>query len=121
MHDGRPLLRSRALVGSDRIGERTRAWAYVPSLPGAQIGTDCNICDHLFIENNVRVGNRVTIKSGVQLWDGVRLADDVFVDPNATSANDLVRRSRNPNFLFRCKSMSRRVPASVRTPRSYPD
>lgn len=99
MHDGRPLLRSRTLVGLDQIGERTCAWAYVPSLPGAQIGTDCNICDYVFIENDVRVGNRVTIKSGVRLWDGVRLADDVFVGPNATFTNDLMPRSRNPDFV----------------------
>ena len=40
-------------------------------LPGARIGADCNICDHVFIENDVRIGDRVTVKCGVQLWDGV--------------------------------------------------
>nr|WP_277991366.1 acyltransferase [Sphingomonas panni] len=87
------------MVESDGIGERTRIWAFVHILPGARIGTDCNICDHVFIENDVRVGDRVTIKSGVQLWDGVRLADDVFVGPNATFTNDLMPRSRNPDFI----------------------
>jgi UDP-2-acetamido-3-amino-2,3-dideoxy-glucuronate N-acetyltransferase len=53
-----------------------------------------NICDHVFIENDVEVGDRVTVKCGVQLWDGVRLEDDVFVGPNATFANDLFPRSR---------------------------
>lgn len=99
MHDGRPLVHSHALVESDRIGERTRIWAFVHILPGARIGSDCNICDHVFIENDVHVGDRVTIKSGVQLWDGVRLADDVFVGPNATFTNDLMPRSRNPDFV----------------------
>ncbi len=99
MHDGRPLVHTHALVESDGIGERTRIWAFVHILPGARIGTDCNICDHVFIENDVRVGDRVTIKSGVQLWDGVRLADDVFVGPNATFTNDLMPRSRNPDFI----------------------
>jgi UDP-3-O-[3-hydroxymyristoyl] glucosamine N-acyltransferase len=57
----------------------------------AQIGADCNICDHTFIENDVIVGDRVTVKCGVQLWDGVRIDDDVFIGPNATFANDRFR------------------------------
>lgn len=40
------------------------------------------------------MGDRVTIKCGVQLWDGVRLEDDVFVGPNVTFTNDLRPRSR---------------------------
>ena len=64
-------------------------------LPGAVIGRDGNICSHCFIENKVVVGDRVTIKCGVQLWDGVTLEDDVFVGPNVTFTNDLQPRSRN--------------------------
>ena len=41
------------------------------------------------------IGDRVTIKNGVQLWDGLRIADEVFVGPNATFANDRYPRSRN--------------------------
>jgi hypothetical protein len=36
----------------------------------------------------------VTVKCGVQLWDGVTLEDDVFVGPNATFTNDPRPRSR---------------------------
>lgn len=79
---------------SSNVGEGTRIWAFAHVLPGAQIGRDCNICDHVFIENDVIVGDRVTIKNGVQLWDGVRLADDVFVGPNATFTNDRFPRSK---------------------------
>jgi UDP-3-O-[3-hydroxymyristoyl] glucosamine N-acyltransferase len=49
------------------IGCRTRVWAFAHILGKARIGEDCNICDHTFVENDVVVGNRVTIKSGVQL------------------------------------------------------
>ena len=83
-----------AIVESTRVGARTRVWAFVHILPQAVIGQDCNICDHVFIENDVVVGNRVTVKCGVQLWDGVRLEDDVFVGPNATFTNDPFPRSR---------------------------
>ena len=84
-----------AIVESERIGTGTRVWAFAHVLPGAVIGRDCNICDHVFIENDVVVGDRVTVKCGVQLWDGVRLEDDVFVGPNATFTNDPFPRSRH--------------------------
>ena len=83
-----------ALVESDRVGGGTRIWAFAHVLPGAVIGRDCNICDHVFIENDVVVGDRVTVKCGVQLWDGVTLEDDVFVGPNATFTNDRFPRSK---------------------------
>jgi UDP-2-acetamido-3-amino-2,3-dideoxy-glucuronate N-acetyltransferase len=83
-----------ALCESPSIGDGTRVWAFAHVLPEAVIGEDCNICDGVFVENDVRVGNRVTVKSGVQLWDGITLEDDVFVGPNATFTNDLYPRSR---------------------------
>lgn len=67
-------------------------------LANARIGEDCNVCSHCFIENDVVVGDRVTIKSGVQLWDGLRVGDDVFIGPNATFTNDKHPRSRNGDF-----------------------
>ena len=90
----------RGLCESETVGEGTRVWAFAHVMPGAVVGRDCNICDHTFIENDVIVGDRVTIKSGVQLWDGVRLEDDVFVGPNATFTNDPFPRSRRPPGTF---------------------
>lgn len=83
-----------ALCESAAIGENTRVWAFAHVLPGARIGRDCNICDHVFLENDVVIGDRVTVKSGVQLWDGLRVADDVFIGPNATFSNDKYPRSK---------------------------
>lgn len=83
-----------SLCESSSVGEGTRIWAFAHVLPQAVIGRDCNICDHVFIENDVILGDRVTIKCGVQLWDGVRLEDDVFVGPNVTFTNDKFPRSR---------------------------
>jgi acetyltransferase-like isoleucine patch superfamily enzyme len=85
-----------ALVESDQIGNRTRIWAFVHILPRAQIGADCNICDFVYIENDVVIGDRVTVKCGVQLWDGLRIEDDVFIGPNATFTNDRFPRSKQP-------------------------
>ncbi|MDQ0010626.1 acetyltransferase-like isoleucine patch superfamily enzyme [Luteibacter jiangsuensis] len=95
-----PYIHALADVQSLRIGERTRVWQFVVILPGAAIGDDCNICSHCFIENDVVVGDRVTVKSGVQLWDGLRLEDDVFVGPNVTFTNDRFPRSREHPGAF---------------------
>ena len=84
----------RAIVESEKIGNDTRIWAFSHILPGAVIGEDCNICDHTFIENDVIIGNRVTIKSGVQLWDGITIENDVFIGPNTTFTNDPFPRSK---------------------------
>jgi UDP-2-acetamido-3-amino-2,3-dideoxy-glucuronate N-acetyltransferase len=83
-----------SLVESTNIGEGTRVWAFAHIHPGAQVGKDCNICDHTFIENQVIVGDRVTIKCGVQLWDGITVEDDVFIGPNVTFTNDPFPRSK---------------------------
>ena len=81
-------------VATTEVGVGTRIWQFVVILPGAKIGTECNICAHVFIENDVIVGDRVTIKCGVQLWDGLRVGDDVFIGPNATFTNDKFPRSK---------------------------
>ena len=83
-----------ALVASRQIGDGTRIWAFVNILAGARIGRDCNICDRCFIENAVVLGDRVTVKCGISLYDGVVLEDDVFVGPDVTFSNDLRPRSR---------------------------
>lgn len=83
-----------AICESDDIGANTRIWAFAHVLPKAVIGSDCNICDGVFIENDVSVGSRVTVKCGVQLWDGLVVEDDVFIGPNATFTNDRFPRSK---------------------------
>jgi acetyltransferase-like isoleucine patch superfamily enzyme len=82
------------------IGLGTRVWQFCIILPQAQIGCDCNICAHVLIENDVAIGDRVTIKSGVQLWDGIRIEDDVFIGPNATFTNDRTPRSKKRRSLL---------------------
>jgi len=93
-------MHQKAVCETKNVGPRTRIWAFAHVLPGARIGADCNICDHTFIENDVTVGDRVTVKCGVQLWDGVRIEDDVFIGPNATFSNDPFPRSRRQPKTF---------------------
>ena len=81
-------------VAASSIGEGTRVWQYVVILKGAKVGKACNICAQTLIEGDVVIGDRVTLKSGVQLWDGTRIEDDVFIGPNVTFTNDLYPRSK---------------------------
>ena len=93
--DSSPFIHEQAIVEPGAlIGAKTRVWAFAHILPGARVGEDCNICDHCFIEGAAVVGNRVTVKCGVQLWTGVVLEDDVFVGPNVAFANDPFPRSK---------------------------
>src|SRR6187431_1820384 len=98
-----------ALCESASIGAHTRVWAFAHVLPGARIGADCNICDHVFIENDVVLGDRVTVKCGVQLWDGLRAGDDVFIGPNATFTNDQFPRSKQRPSEFLRTVVSRKA------------
>ena len=81
-------------IKSNKIGKRSKIWQYVVVLENASIGDDVNICSHCFIENDVIIGDRVTIKNGNQIWDGLRIEDDVFLGPNVTFTNDKFPRSK---------------------------
>ena len=87
-------------VQSSRIGEGTRIWQFVVILPGARIGRDCNICANAFIENDVIIGDNVTVKCGVQLWDGLRVGNNVFIGPNVTFCNDKHPKSGHHDVEF---------------------
>lgn len=107
----KPQIHPTADVLTDDIGSDTKIWQYTVVLPGAKIGSHCNICAQVFIENDVVVGDYVTIKNGVQLWDGVRLYDKVFVGPNATFTNDPYPKSREPPASFKVTTVQ--VGASI--------
>ncbi|WP_373187408.1 acyltransferase [Halopseudomonas sp.] len=87
-------------VAACEIGEGTRIWQFVVILEGARLGRNCNICSHTLIEGDVIVGDNVTVKSGVQLWAGSRIGNNVFIGPNATFTNDSHPRSKQfpPEF-----------------------
>jgi UDP-2-acetamido-3-amino-2,3-dideoxy-glucuronate N-acetyltransferase len=81
-----------ALCESEQVGSGTKIWAFAHVMADARIGTDCNICDHAFIESGASLGDRVTVKNNVLIWNKVTIADDVFVGPNVVFTNDLLPR-----------------------------
>lgn len=86
-----------AIVESDQIGDGTLIWAFVHILPGAVVGRECKIGDHVFVESGASIGDRVTIKNNSLIWHGVHIGDDVFVGPNTVFTNDLAPRAHLPS------------------------
>lgn len=82
------------------ISEDTNIWQFTVVLPNARIGKNCNICAHCFIENDVSIGDNVTIKSGVYLWDGITIENNVFIGPNVTFTNDKFPKSKQYPINF---------------------
>lgn len=82
-----------AVCDSQEIGQGTRIWAFAHVMPQARVGEKCNLGDHVFVESHAVIGNRVTIKNQVLVWEGVELEDDVFVGPAAIFTNDRYPRS----------------------------
>jgi acetyltransferase-like isoleucine patch superfamily enzyme len=81
-------------VQTKDIGAETKIWQFSIILKNAKIGKNCNINSHTFIENDVIIGENVTIKCGVYLWDGLRIEDNVFIGPNVTFTNDKYPHSK---------------------------
>ncbi|WP_434931427.1 WxcM-like domain-containing protein [Shewanella sp. HL-SH5] len=88
------MIHKLADVQSKNIGNNTNVWQFCVVLPGAVIGSNCNVCANSLIENDVIIGDNVTIKSGVQIWDGIHVEDNVFIGPNVTFTNDKRPRSK---------------------------
>jgi UDP-2-acetamido-3-amino-2,3-dideoxy-glucuronate N-acetyltransferase len=94
-------------VQSEKIGLGTKVWQFSTILQGAKIGSNCNINCHVFIENDVIIGDNVTVKSGVYLWDGIEIEDDVFIGPNVTFTNDQRPRSKQYPTAFQKTCLKR--------------
>ena len=82
------------------IPDSTNIWQFCVVLPDAKVGENCNVCSHCFIENDVEIGNNVTVKCGVQLWNGLRVEDDVFIGANVSFTNDRYPRSKQYPVAF---------------------
>jgi UDP-2-acetamido-3-amino-2,3-dideoxy-glucuronate N-acetyltransferase len=78
-----------------RLGAPPRV--YPPSIvaPGAVLGTDTVVGAFCFIASGAVIGAGTRIQSHTSVWDGVTLADDVFVGPGCQFTN-----VRHPRAAF---------------------
>lgn len=88
------MIHALSCVNDCDIGEGTNIWQFSVVLAGARIGRDCNLNAHTLVEGGAVLGDRVTLKCGVYVWNGITLEDDVFCGPNATFTNDKTPRSK---------------------------
>lgn len=105
------MIHATAEVYTKDIGAETSIWQFSIVLPEARIGRCCNINCHVFIENKVMIGDYVTIKPGVYLWDNTVVEDHVFIGPNVTFTNDAFPRSKRYPSNF--QSVHLKIGASI--------
>ena len=66
-------------------------------MKGAVIGRHCNIGEGAYVEGGAVLGDHVTVKNGVCVWDLVTCENYVFLGPNAVLTNDPTPRS-HPDY-----------------------
>jgi len=59
----------------------------------------------------VIIGNNVTVKCGVYLWDGITIEDNVQIGPSATFTNDKYPRAKD--FSYELKRTTIKKGASI--------
>jgi acetyltransferase-like isoleucine patch superfamily enzyme len=77
-----------AIVKDASIGKNTKIWHYA-NIYGCSIGENCCIGSHTEIQNDVCIGDGVTISSHSFICCLVEIEDDVFVGHGVMTINDL--------------------------------
>jgi UDP-2-acetamido-3-amino-2,3-dideoxy-glucuronate N-acetyltransferase len=70
-----------------RIGAGSKIWHFCHVMRGARIGAHCTLGQGVFVAGDAQLGARCRIQNNVSIYDGVVLADDVFVGPSAVFTN----------------------------------
>src|SRR5437870_5084425 len=89
---------------SATIGIGTRVWHHAQVREGAVIGRDCILGKAVYVDANVRIGDRCKLENGVSVFQGFSLDDEVFLGPGSMLLND--RRPRATNADGSLKSQA---------------
>jgi UDP-2-acetamido-3-amino-2,3-dideoxy-glucuronate N-acetyltransferase len=76
-----------------QIGPGTSVWHFCHIRGSAIIGKSSSLGQNTYIDQDVVIGDRVKIQNNVSVYQGVRLADDVFVGPSVVFTNVINPRS----------------------------
>ena len=93
---------------SARIGAGTKIWAYAQIRENAVIGKDCMIGNGVYIDADVKVGDRVNIHNKALLYRNLTVEDDVFIGPGVCFINDPHPRANHIRNLKGLKSLARK-------------
>lgn len=77
-----------AIVESSNIGKGTKIW-HSANIYSCSIGSNCTIGAYTEVQNDVIVGNNVTISSHCFICSMVEIEDDVFIGHGVMTINDL--------------------------------
>ena len=77
-----------AIVNNASIGNGSKIWHYA-NVYGCTMGKNCTIGAYTEIQNDVHIGNNVTISSHSFICSLVTIEDDVFVGHGVMTINDL--------------------------------
>ena len=89
-----PFIHASSIIDEGaQIGEGTNICHFFHIMPGAVIGSNCNVGQNVFIDNNVQIGNNVKIQNNVSVYNAVVLQDDVFIGPSVVFTNVINPRS----------------------------
>lgn len=70
-----------------QIGTGTKIWHFSHIMPGAVLGTNCNIGQNVLIGGDVVLGSNVKVQNNVSVYTGVVCEDDVFLGPSMVFTN----------------------------------
>ena len=77
-----------AIVNDAVIGKDTKIWHFV-NVYGCTIGESCTVGSYTEIQNDVVIGNNVTVSSHSFICSLVEIEDDVFIGHGVMTINDL--------------------------------
>ena len=77
-----------AIINNASIGSGSKIWNYA-NLYGCQLGNNCTIGSYTEIQNDVVIGNNVTISSHSFICSLVEIKNDVFIGHGVMTINDL--------------------------------
>lgn len=81
-----------------RIGGGTSVWHRSHVRADSDIGQDCSLGFSVYVDTEVKIGNRCRIQNHVSIYRGVVLEDEVLVGPSAVFTNDLYPRAQSPGW-----------------------
>jgi len=86
------------------IGAATKIWHFTHVMAHARIGARCSLGQNVFVASRAVVGDGCRIQNNVSVYEGVELADDVFVGPSAVFTNVI-----NPRAFVQRRDQLRRT------------
>ena len=78
-----------ALVKNAIVGNNTKIWHFA-NIYDCTIGSGCTIGSYTEIQNDVIIGNNVTVSSHSFICSLVEIGDDVFIGHGVMTINDLI-------------------------------